>query len=78
MSDLMDRLAAFREEGSEKFVALSAAGNAVRGLADSKRENSADEYNLEAIDEAAIATVELAVDQSVEVYKMFAQQPKEE
>lgn len=78
MSNVMDRLAAFREEGSRKFAELSAAGNAVRGLADSKRENSADEYDLARIDEAAVATVELAVDQSVEVYKMFAQQPKAE
>jgi len=76
MSDLMDRLEAFRKEGSEKFAALSAAGNAVRGFADAKRENSADEYDLERIDTAAVATVEQSVEQSGEVYKMFAHQKK--
>ncbi len=77
MSDLMDRLEAFRKEGSEKFVALSAAGNAVRSFADAKRENSAEDYNLARISEAAAATVEASVDQSVVVYKMFAHSEKE-
>lgn len=75
--ELMDRLAAFRKEGFEKFAELSAAGNAVRSFADATRENCADEYNLGRIDEAAVATVERSVDQSVEVYKMFAHPTKE-
>lgn len=77
MSELMDRLEAFRKEGSEKFAALNATGNAVRSLADAKRENSADDYNIERITKAAAATVEVSVDQSVEVYKMFAHPVKE-
>lgn len=77
MTELIDRLAAFRKEGSEKFAELSAAGNAVRSFADVTRENSADEYNLRRIDEAAAATVEQSVEQSVEVYKMFAHRAKE-
>jgi hypothetical protein len=76
MSDVMDRLTAFRKEGSQKFMALNAEGNAVRSFADSKRENSADDYNLERIDRAAAATVEASVEQSVEVYKMFAHSAK--
>ena len=76
MSDLMDRLEAFRKEGSEKFATLSVAGNAVRSFADAKRENSADEYNLKRIDKAAVATIEQSVEQSVEVYKMFAHSEK--
>jgi hypothetical protein len=76
MSDVMDRLEAFRKEGSEKFDALSAEGNAIRSFADAKRENSADDYNLERIDAAAVHTVEASVAQSVEVYKMFAHSEK--
>lgn len=72
MSDLVNSLKAFRKEGLEKFGALSAAGNAVRGFADTKRENSADDYDQERIDAAAVATVEKSVEQSVEVYKMFS------
>lgn len=77
MTGIMDRLAAFRKEGSESFAELSAAGNSVRNFADATRENSADEYNLKRIDEAAAATVEQSADQSVEVYKMFAHPTKE-
>lgn len=74
--DPMDRLAAFRKEGSKRFAELSAAGNSVRGFADAKRENSADEYNLARIDAAAVATIGQTVEQSAEVYKMFAHQEK--
>lgn len=72
MSDLMEKLEAFRKEGSEKFATLSAADNAVRNFADAKRENSAENYNFTRISEAATVTVAPSVDQSVEVYKMFA------
>lgn len=77
MSDLMHKLEAFRKEGSEKFAALSAADNAVRNFADAKRENSADDYNLERISEVVISTLETSVSQSAEVYKMFARARKE-
>lgn len=77
MSDLMDRLEAFRKEGSEKFATLSAVDNAVRNFADAKRENSADDYNAERISDAVVSTLSVSVDQSVEVYKMFARTRKE-
>lgn len=77
MSDLMDRLEAFRKEGSEKFATLSAVDNAVRNFADAKRENSADDYNVGRISDAVVSTLSVSVDQSVEVYKMFARTRKE-
>jgi hypothetical protein len=76
MSELMDRLEAFRKEGSEKFAALSEAGNAVRNFADAKRENSAEDYNVKSVNEAVVSTLEKSVDQSVEVYNMFAHSEK--
>ena len=72
MANLKKKLKTYRKEGSEKFAALTAAGNAVRNFSDVKRENSAEEYDIEAIDKVAIATVDRAVDQSVAVYEKFA------
>ena len=73
MQDLMQRLMELHQEGSEKFVALSAAGSAVRNFADATRENSAADYDYAKISKVAVATVESSVMQSGDVYKMFAQ-----
>lgn len=72
MLDLKDRLHELRKEGAEKFAALSAAGSAVRNFADVRRENSAEEYDADSIDEVALSTVKQAVAQAAEVHKMFA------
>lgn len=78
MQDLEHRLEAFRKEGSELFVELSAADNSVRIFADAKRENSADDYDTARVNEAAVATLEASINQSVEVYNMFARANKEQ
>ena len=76
MSDQMKKLDAYKKEGSEKFAKLNAAGNAVRNFAHMKRESSADEYDdkydADRVNRAVLSTVEQSVDQSAEVYKMFA------
>ena len=78
MSDLMHRLDTFRKEGSLKFAAMSAADRPVRNFADAKRENSSDDYNLQRIEKVVVATLGASLNQSVEVYKMFARAPKEQ
>ena len=72
MSDQMEKLKAYQKEGSEKFAELNAAGNAVRNFAHVKRENSADEYDVDRVNKAVLSTLKQSVDQSAEVYKMLA------